>query len=140
MNQYALGYKLLKGSRKVKADTIRTAFLFGLEHEMQVELFKKDNNDEIDTLEECIAAAWEIHGEPRVPRQVVQNFYGYGGGVEAKPTMMGAGASASASASGGGGCLWIWTRCAIAVLLLHLFMGTYNLTDILRKGGVVFRR
>ena len=22
-------------------------------------------------------AAWEIHGEPRVPRQVGQNFYGY---------------------------------------------------------------
>ena len=109
VNQYALGYKLLKGSRKVKADTIRTAFLFGLEHEMQVELFKKDKNDEIDTLEECIAAAWEIHGEPRVPRQVVQNFYGYGGGVEAKPTMTGA----SESASEGGGCLWIWTRCAI---------------------------
>ena len=57
MNQYALGYKLLKGSKKVKADTIRTAFLFGLEHEMQVELFKKDKNDEIDTLEECIAAS-----------------------------------------------------------------------------------
>ena len=53
VNQYALGYKLkkLKNSRKVKADTIRTAFLFGLEHEMQVELFKKDKNDEIDTLE-----------------------------------------------------------------------------------------
>ena len=97
MNQYALGYKLLKGSRKMKADTIRTAFLFGLEHEMQVELFKKDKNDEIDTLELCIAAAWEIHGEPRVPRQVVQNFYGYGGGAEAKPTMVGAGASGSAS-------------------------------------------
>ena len=109
MNQYALGYKLLKGSRKVKADTIRTAFLFGLEHEMQVELFKKDKNDAIDTLEECIAAAWGIHGEPRVPRQVVQNFYGYGGGVETKPTTMDAGASAS----GWGGCLWIWTRCAI---------------------------
>ena len=51
VNQYALGYKLLKNSRKVKADTLRTAFLFGLEHEMQVELFKKDKNDEIDTLE-----------------------------------------------------------------------------------------
>ena len=100
MNQYALGYKLLKGSRKVKADTIRTAFLFGLEHEMQVELFKKDKNDDLDSLEECIAAAWEIHGEPRVPRQVVQNFYGYGGGVEAKPM---AGAVVSGSASGGGG-------------------------------------
>ena len=62
VNQYALGYKLLKGSRKVKAYTIRTAFLFGLEHEMQIELFKKDKNDEIDTLELCIAAAWEIHG------------------------------------------------------------------------------
>ena len=79
----------------MKADTIRTEFLFTLEHEMQVQLFKKDKNDEIDTLEECIAAAWEIHGESRVPRQVVQNFYGYGGGVEDKPTMMGAGASAS---------------------------------------------
>ena len=85
MNQYALGYKLLKNSRKVKADTIRTAFLFGLEHEMQVELFKKNRNDEIDTLEQCIAAELEIHGEPRVPRQVVQNFYSYGGGAEAKP-------------------------------------------------------
>ena len=114
MNQYTLGYKLFKGSKKVKADTIRTAFLFGLEHEMQVELFKKDNNDEIDSLEQCIAAAWEIHGEPRVPRQVVQSFDGYGSGVEAKPAMMGAGASASASASGGGGgCLLIWMRCAI---------------------------
>ena len=81
---------MLKGSKKVKADTIRTAFLLGLEHEMQVELFKKDKNDEIDTLEECIAAAWEIHGEPRVLRQVVQNFYGYGGGVETKPSKMGA--------------------------------------------------
>ena len=110
VNQYALGYKLLKNSRKVNADTIRTAFLFGLEHEMQVELFKRGKNDEIDSLEECIAAAWEIHGEPRVPRQVVQNFYGYGGGVEAKPMMR---AGASASASGGGGCLWIWMRCAI---------------------------
>ena len=60
MNQYALGYKLLKNSRKVKADTIRTAFLFGLEHEMQVELFKLDKDDEIDTLELCIAAAWEL--------------------------------------------------------------------------------
>ena len=34
-----------------------------------------------------------------VPRQVVQNCYGYGCGVEAKQTMIGA----SASASGGGG-------------------------------------
>ena len=101
----------MKNFRKVKADTIRTAFLFGLEHEMQVELFKKNKNDEIDTLEQCIAAAWEIHGKPRVPRQVVQNFYGYGGGVEAKPM---AGAVVSGSASGGGGeCLWIWMRCAI---------------------------
>ena len=94
----------------MKAYAIRTAFLFGLEHEMHVELFNKDKNDEIDTMEECIAAALEIHGEPRVPRQVVQNFYGYGGGVEAKPTTMGAGASAS---GWGGECLWIWTRCAI---------------------------
>ena len=77
VNQYALGYKLLKNSRKVNEDTIRTAFLFVLEHEMQVELFKRDKNEEFDTLELCIAAAWEIHGEPRVPRQVVQNFYGY---------------------------------------------------------------
>ena len=68
---------------------------------MQVELFKKDKNDEIDTVEECIAAAWEVHGEPRVPRQVKQNLYGYGGGVEAKPTTMGAGAGASTSGGGG---------------------------------------
>ena len=88
MNQIALGYKLLKNSRKVKPGTIRTAFLFGLEHEMHVELFNLDKNDEIDTLELCIAAAWEMHGEPRVPRQVVQNVYGYGGGAEAKSTMM----------------------------------------------------
>ena len=74
-------------------------------------MFKKDNNDEIDSLEECIAAAWEMHGEPRVPRQVVQNFYGHGGVVEAKPTTMGAGASVSTS--GWVECLWIWTRCAI---------------------------
>ena len=80
MNQYALGNKLLKNSRKVKPDMIRTAFLFGLELEMQVELLKRNNNDEIDTLEQCIAAALEIHGEPHVPTQVVQNFYGYGGG------------------------------------------------------------
>ena len=79
VNQYALGNNLLKNWRKVKPDTIRTAFLFGLELEMQVELLKRDKNDEIDTLEQCIAAAWEIHGEPHVPRQVVQNFYGYGG-------------------------------------------------------------
>ena len=45
VNQYALGYKLLNNSRKVKPDTIMTAFLFGLEHEMQVELFKRDKND-----------------------------------------------------------------------------------------------
>ena len=83
VNQYALGNKLLKNSRKVKPDTIRTAFLFSLEHEMQVELFERDKNDEIDTLELCKAAAWEIHGEPHVPRQVVQNFYGYGGEAEA---------------------------------------------------------
>ena len=44
---------------------------------MQVELLKRDKNDEIDTLEQCIVAALEIHGEPRVPRQVAQNFYGY---------------------------------------------------------------
>ena len=80
VNQYALGNKLLKNSLKVKPDTIRTAFLFGLELEMQVELLKRDKNDEIDTLEQCIAAAWEIHGEPHVSRQVVQNFYGYWGG------------------------------------------------------------
>ena len=75
VNHYALGNKLLNNSRKVKPDTIMTAFLFGLELEMQVELMKLDKNDEIDTLEQCIAAAWEIHGEPHVPRQVVQNFY-----------------------------------------------------------------
>ena len=39
-------------------DTIMTAFLFGLELEMQVELLKRDKNDEIDTLEHCIAAAF----------------------------------------------------------------------------------
>ena len=76
--------KVLKNSRKVKPDTIRTAFLFGLELEMQVELLKRDKNDEIDTLEQCIVAACEIHGEPHVPRQVVQNFYGYGWGVDPK--------------------------------------------------------
>ena len=86
VNQYALGNTLLKNSRKVKPDTIRTAFLFGLELEMQVELLKRDKNDEIDTLEQCIAAAWKIHGEPHVPRQVVQNFYGYGG-VDPKVAM-----------------------------------------------------
>ena len=76
---------------------------------MQVELFKKDKNDEIESLEECIAAALEIHGEPRVPRQVVQNFYGYGGGVEAKPAMMGAGASASGGGSAYGfGCVALY--------------------------------
>ena len=51
VNQYALGNKMMKNSRKVKPDTIRTAFLFGLELEMQVELLKRDKNDEIDTLE-----------------------------------------------------------------------------------------
>ena len=64
-------------------------------------MLKLDKNDEIDTLELCIAAAWEIHGEPHVPRQVVQDFYGYGGGVEHKSTMVGAGASGSASGGGG---------------------------------------
>ena len=64
VNQYALGNELLKNSRKVKPDTIRTAFLFGLELEMHVELLKRDKNDEIDTLELCIAAAWEIHVKP----------------------------------------------------------------------------
>ena len=68
MNQYALGYKLLNNSRKVKPDTNRTAFLFGLELEMQVELLKRYKNDEIDTLELCIAAALEIHVEPHVSR------------------------------------------------------------------------
>ena len=71
VSQYALGQKLLKNSWKVKPDTIRTAFLFGLELEMHVELWKRDKNDEIDTLEQCIAAAWEIQGEPRVTMQVV---------------------------------------------------------------------
>ena len=60
-------------------------------------MFKRDKNDEIDTLELCIAAAWEIHGEPRVPMQVVPNCYGYGGGAEPKSTVVGAGASVSAS-------------------------------------------
>ena len=64
-------------------------------------MLKRDKNDKIDTLELCIAAAWEIHGEPHVPRQVVQNFYGYGGGVEPKSTMVGAGAISSASGGGG---------------------------------------
>ena len=97
VNQYALGNKLLKNSRNVKPDTIRTAFLFGLELEMQVELLKRDKNDEIDTLEQCIAAAWKIHGEPHVPRQVVQNFYGYGWESAPKSAMAGAGASGSAT-------------------------------------------
>ena len=110
MNQYALGNKLLTNSRKVKPDTIRTAFLFGFELEMQVELLKLDKNDEIDTLELCIALAWEIHGEPHVPRQMVQNFYGYGGEVEPKSTMVGAGASGSARE---GWARWIWMRCVI---------------------------
>ena len=57
MNQYVLGNKFLKNSRKVKPDTIRTAFLFGLELDMEVELLKRDKNDEIDTLEQCIASA-----------------------------------------------------------------------------------
>ena len=61
VNQYALGNKLMNNSRKVRPNTIRTAFLFVLELEMQVELLKLDKNDEIDTLEQCIAAAWEIH-------------------------------------------------------------------------------
>ena len=78
MNQYALGNKLLNNWRKVKPDTVRTSLLFGLELEMQVELLKRDKNNEIDTLEQYIAAAWEAHGEPHVPRQVVQTFYGYG--------------------------------------------------------------
>ena len=59
--QYTLENNLLKNSRKVKPYTIRTAFLFGLELEMQVELLKRDKNDELDTLEQCIAAAWEMH-------------------------------------------------------------------------------
>ena len=45
---------------------------------MQLELLKRDKKNEIDVMEQCIAAAWEINVEPRVPRQVVQNFYGYG--------------------------------------------------------------
>ena len=79
MNQYAFWNNLLKNSRKVKPNTIRTAFLFGFELETQVESLKLDKNDEIDTLEQCIAAAWEIHVEPHMPRQVVRNFNGYGG-------------------------------------------------------------
>ena len=89
MNQYALWNKLLKNSRKVKPDTIRTAFLFGLELEMQVELLKRDKNENIDTLEQCIEAAWEIHREPHVPREVVQNVYSYGG-VDPKVVITGA--------------------------------------------------
>ena len=135
MNQYALDYKLLTGSRKVKADTIRKAFLFGLEHEMQVELFKNDKNDEIDTLEECIAAAWEIHGEPRVPRQVVQNFYGYGGGVEDKPTMMGA----SASASGGSGVPMDLDALRYSGVVTSPFHGNVQFDRHPTEGGVVFR-
>ena len=114
MNQYALGNKLFKTSRKVKPDTIRTAFLFGLELEMQVELLKRDKNYEIATLELCIAAGWEIHWEPHVPIQVVQNFYGYGGGVEAESTMVGAGASGSASGGGSPnvfGCVALYVVC-----------------------------
>ena len=137
MNQYALGYKLPKGSKKVKADTIMTAFLFGLEHEMQVELSKNDKNDEIDTLEECISAAWEIHGEPRVPRQVVQNFYGYGGGVEAKPAMKGAGASANAS--GGGGVPMDLDALRYTGFVTSPFHGNVQF-DTVQRGGVVFRR
>ena len=45
---------------------------------MQVELLMRDINDEINTLEQCIAAAWKMHGEPHVPIQVVQDFYDYG--------------------------------------------------------------
>ena len=104
----------MKNSRNVKPETIRTAFLFGLELEMQVELLKRDKNDEIDTLELCIAAAWEIHGEPHVPRQVMQNLYDHGGVVEPKPTMVGA--VSIGSASGEGGALWILMRCDIRVL------------------------
>ena len=88
--------------------------MFGLELEMQVELLKLDKNDEIDTLEQCIAAACEIHGEPHMPRQVVQNFYGYGVGAAAKSTMVGAGAIGSASGVGGPngfGCVAMYGVC-----------------------------
>ena len=78
---------------------------------MQVELLKLDKNDEIDTLEQCIAAACEIHGEPHVPRQVMQNFCGYGGGMDPKSDMAGAGASGSATV--GVGFQWTWMRCGI---------------------------
>ena len=57
VNQYALGNKLLNNSRSVQPDTIRTAFLFGFELDLQVELLQLDKNDEIDTLEQCIASA-----------------------------------------------------------------------------------
>ena len=50
---------------------------FGLELLMQVELLKRDKNDDIETMEQCIAAACEIHGDYNMPRRVVQNFYGY---------------------------------------------------------------
>ena len=95
----------------MKPDTVRTAFLFGLELDMEVELLKRDKNDEIDRVEQCMAAAWEIHVEPHVPRQVVQNFFGFGRGVEPKSTMVGAGASGSAT--GVGEPQWIWMRCDI---------------------------
>ena len=45
VNQHALWNKLLKNSRKVKPVAIMTAFLFGLELEMPVELLKLDKNN-----------------------------------------------------------------------------------------------
>ena len=105
---------------------------------MQVELFKKDKNDEIDSLEECIAAAWEIHGEPRVPRQVVQNFYGYGGGVETKPSTMGAGAGASTS--GGGGLPMDLDALRYMGTVTSPFHGNVQFDRHPTEGGVVFRR
>ena len=78
---------------------------------MQVELLKRDNNAEIDTLEQCIAAAWEIHGESHVPRQVVQNFYGYGWGwilSRLLPERQRVGVRLEVREH-----QWIWMRCVI---------------------------
>ena len=135
VNQYALENKLLNNSRKVKPDTIKTAFLFGLELEMQVELLKLDKNDEIDTLEQCIVAAWEIHEEPHVSRQVVQKFYGYGW-VDPKSSMMGAGASEIAAEGRGG--RWTWMRCTMRGMRLHRSKGTCSSIYTRRRGGAGF--
>ena len=137
VNQYALWNKLLKNSRTVKPDTISTAFLFGLELEMQVELLKRDKNDKIDTLEQCITAALEIHGVPHVPRHVVQNFYGYGWG-DPKSAMMGAGASEIAAEGRGG--RWTWMRCTMRGMRLHRSKGTCSLINTRPMGVLGFRR